>query len=172
MVTLRKGFNFWPSVVFIGVVLAFFWGRGVLKVILHPETYQRVPSSYDTDIATPVQARVNGVKTPLILMEFYQDPCLNCRALAPVLHEWNQTPQANSCFTLIPVNVEKPENRFYMDIFQVNQVPALFIFQPQQMKKTAVPLKGEVARVPNAIQTTLSLHLSETHQPLPKECQL
>jgi thiol:disulfide interchange protein len=172
MVTLRKGFNFWPSVSFILLVLMFFWGRGLLKVVLHPETYQRLPSSYDTEIASPVQARINAAKTPLILIEFYQDPCLNCRALAPVLHDWEKSPQASACFTLIPVNIEKPENRFYMDIFQVQQVPALFVFQPQQMKKTPVRLQGEVSSTPQAIQRTLEQHIALTQEPMPPACKL
>jgi thiol:disulfide interchange protein len=174
MVTLRNRFQFWPSILFIAVILLFFWVRGVWRVSQFPERYQRLPSSYDKQAQVPVQQRINAAKAPYILMDFYQDACMNCRQVAPVLAAWKTVSAHQRCFEVIPVNTDTPENRFFVDIFQVDEIPALYVFEPQRMKKTPVPDMDSPIKVTVdlslRIRQGLKNHVHQSNQALSPLC--
>jgi thioredoxin-like negative regulator of GroEL len=77
-------------------------------------------------------------KKPL-LVEFYSDSCLSCRALAPALHAVYNT-QLKPCLHLVMVNMDNPVNADIAQIFKVETIPALFVFDPQRMKNESVAL--------------------------------
>ncbi len=137
-------FNFKPAMLVVAFVFLFFWGTSLVKVISSPEAHLRLPSSYDLLTDVPIPQQISDATTPFLLVDFYQDPCVGCQTLAPLLHELRFEKKVKPCLTLIPVNTEKPDNRLFVDLFKVETVPALFIFQPSAMKKTPIDIQSRL----------------------------
>jgi thioredoxin 1 len=100
-----------------------------------------LPSAYDPGISL-AQAFQQADKP--LLVEFYADTCGTCRRMAPVMHE--AMAGLKERFTLVMVNVEDTQNAAYTEIFQVDELPAVFVFDPRRMKKETV----EIARADSA----------------------
>jgi thiol-disulfide isomerase/thioredoxin len=163
---MQARFNFWtPSLLVVGMLL-FFWGTSLIKVFSSPDAFFRFPSSYDKDASLPVPQRISDAKTSRILVEFYQDSCVTCQQVAPLIHELSQHKYFQRCLTVIPIDADKAENRLYVDLFKVDKVPAVFIFEPSAMKKTIVPVldtldetgKTNSKAIKHVIQESLKRH--------------
>ena len=163
---MQARFNFWtPSLLVFGILL-FFWGTSLIKVFSSPDAFFRYPSSYDKDASLPVPQRISDAKTPRLLVEFYQDSCVTCQQVAPLLYELSEQKSFQRCLSVLPIDADKAENRLYVDLFKVTKVPAFFIFEPRAMKKTTVPLlerlseAGETNKtlIKQVIQTSLKQH--------------
>jgi thioredoxin-like negative regulator of GroEL len=99
-----------------------------------------LPSSYDSGLS--LEQAVSSSKGP-VLIEFYQDECQQCRQLAPVLYQLHESRFKKASPVPIPLvmlNIDRPQNKPFLSLFGVTQVPALFVFNPKQMKKQPVPL--------------------------------
>ncbi|MCE2931128.1 MAG: thioredoxin domain-containing protein [Vampirovibrionales bacterium] len=163
---MQARFNFWtPSLLVVGMLL-FFWGTSLIKVFSSPDAFSHYPSSYDKDAKLPVQDRMNNAKTPRLLVEFYQDSCVTCQQVAPLLFELSEQKSFQRCLSVLPIDADKAENRLYVDLFKVTKVPAFFIFEPRAMKKTTVPLLEGLAEagetttnvIKQVIQKSLKQH--------------
>ena len=140
--------NFKPALLVIAFVFLFFWGTSLVKVISTPEAHFRLPSSYDLQADVPIPQQISEATTPYLLVDFYQDACVVCQRLAPLLHELRFEKKVKACLTFIPINTERAENRLFVDLFKVETVPALFIFQPSAMKKTPVEIQSRLQQKP------------------------
>jgi thiol-disulfide isomerase/thioredoxin len=158
--------NFWtPSLLVFGMLL-FFWGTSLIQVFSSPDAFFRYPSSYDKAANVPVPQRISEAKTPRLLVEFYQDSCVTCQQITPLLYELSEKKSFQRCLSLLPIDADKAENRLYVDLFKVTKVPAFFIFEPRAMKKTTVPLlerlseagKTNTALIKQVIQKSLKQH--------------
>ncbi|MEM0951824.1 MAG: thioredoxin family protein [Cyanobacteria bacterium P01_H01_bin.74] len=96
---------------------------------------RNVPSSYDPGI--PIQEAFKTSKTP-ILVEFYSDTCSTCRRLTPVIHSLYEGRYHNR-LTLVMMDVTDPDNRDIAQLFGVNVLPGIYIFDHKRMKKHAIP---------------------------------
>lgn len=120
---------YWQSIILVLLVLAGglfvgFWQQG--------DSLARRPSFYDPGLTIEQAAETS--EKPL-LVEFYSDTCATCQRLTPLLHQLYIQRFQND-YTLVMLNTERPENRLYIELFQVETIPALFVFQPKKMKKT------------------------------------
>lgn len=164
-------FNFWtPSLLVAGMML-FFWGTSLIQVFSSPDAFFRYPSSYDKEAGLPVPQRISQAKTPRLLVEFYQDSCVTCQQITPLLYALSEQKSFQRCLSLLPIDADKAENRLYVDLFKVTKVPAFFIFEPRAMKKTTVPLlerlseAGQTNRqlIKHVIQKSLQQHDPKHH---------
>ena len=101
-------------------------------------TQAEKPSAYDRGIHVMQAAQQS--KQPLLL-EFYSDTCLACRSLAPVVHALHDA-RLKGCIDLVMVNVDNPVNQDVVTLFQVDTIPALFVFdanfEAKRMRKQAI----------------------------------
>lgn len=95
---------------------------------------QNIPSSYDSGLT--IDEAFKTSKTPL-LVEFYSDTCGTCRQVAPMVHEIEL--QHKDKLTLVMINTDAPENQQFAELFGVDALPSLFVFDPMHMKKQPVP---------------------------------
>lgn len=66
---------------------------------------------------------VLAAKQP-VLVDFYSQDCGPCRAMAPVLQEWES--EANGAMKIVKVDIG--EEQMLASSFRVNAVPAFFAF--------------------------------------------
>lgn len=99
--------------------------------------FSQLPSAYDPGIAL-----MDAFKTSEkpILIEFYSDECSACQQLTPILHT-----QFNNHFkndlTLAMVDVYAPQNSQAAQLFGVETIPAIFIFDAKHMKKATINIE-------------------------------
>ncbi len=163
---MQARFNFWTPSLLVGGMLLFFWGTSLIEVFSSPDAFFRYPSSYDKEANLPVPQSISEAKTPRLLVEFYQDSCVTCQQVAPLLYELSEQKSFQRCLSVLPIDADKAENRLYVDLFKVTKVPAFFIFEPRAMKKTTVPLLDELAEagetntkvIKRVIQESLKQH--------------
>ncbi len=93
-----------------------------------------LPSSYDP--GTSLDTAFKSAKTPL-LIEFYSDGCGSCQKLAPVIHKLS-TDRYGKALTLVMLDVTDPANREVAQLFGVDALPALYIFDTHKMKKQII----------------------------------
>jgi thiol-disulfide isomerase/thioredoxin len=106
---MQARFNFWtPSLLVFGILL-FFWGTSLIKVFSSPDAFFRFPSSYDKDASLPVPQRISDAKTPRLLVEFYQDSCVTCQQIAPMLYEISEQKSFQRCLSVLPIDADKAE---------------------------------------------------------------
>lgn len=96
------------------------------------------PSRYDPGLTVEAAARQSA--KPL-LIEFYSDDCGACRSVTPMIHHTYQTTLANR-LTLVMVNVARPDAAPVAETFGVQGIPAVFVFDPKRMQKTAIPYES------------------------------
>ena len=135
--------NFKPAVLTVLIGTLLLWGGACLQtwvqaIRLGGEGFVRLPSSYDA--GKPLMQVAEEAQDKPLLVEFYTDRCVRCNKLVPMVHDFAKTRIANQCVSLALVNAETAENKLFTDLFSVKEVPALFIFNPKKMKKTAVQL--------------------------------
>lgn len=100
-----------------------------------------LPSSYDTGLT--IEKAFKTSKEPL-LIEFYSDSCGACRRVAPVVHQLSETRYKNR-LTTVMMDVDDPDTRSIAELFGVNTLPALYIFDHHHMKKHAIPIESFVS---------------------------
>ncbi len=126
-----------------------------------------LPSSFDPGIT--VQQAFQTSQVPL-LIEFYSDSCATCKRVTPVLHDLKDR-EYKDRLTLVMVNVEEPDNQMVAQLFGVDELPGLYIFDHHHMKKfqigpqameSAGTLKGAI----DEALTRVLLRATEGEQPV------
>ena len=125
-----------------------------------------LPSAYDPGVS--IQTAFQTTDRPL-LIEFYSDQCESCRAVTPILHEVYQA-HFKSKLRWIMLNVEEPEVFQVSRIFGLTQIPAVYLFDPQHMKKATISFQDLMSaeRLQQAIadaMTEIAVKASDT--PIP-----
>jgi thioredoxin 1 len=90
-----------------------------------------LPSSYDNGLT--IEQAFKTSKVP-ILIEFYSDTCGSCKKLAPVIHDL-QTTRYKDRLTMVMMDVDDPATRDIAQLFGVDALPALYVFDHHHMKK-------------------------------------
>jgi thiol:disulfide interchange protein len=123
----------------IGLLIFALFNMGAegIRLIQGKTQWQRLPSSYDRGLTVP-EAATKTEGRPL-LIEFYQDRCLTCRRVTPLLHGLQERGGWNRCAQSVMVDADKPENAPFVQLFGVTELPAVFFFWPGKMRKIAVP---------------------------------
>jgi len=98
--------------------------------------YNKLPSKYDPGIALMTAFRQS--EKPL-LIEFYSDDCSACQQLTPLLHQQYKA-HFDKDLTLVMVDVYAPQNAQAAQLFGVDTIPAVFIFDAKHMKKVAIDI--------------------------------
>jgi thioredoxin-like negative regulator of GroEL len=110
-----------------------------------------LPSSYDAGLTLDVAFKD---KTTPVLVEFYTDSCRSCQILTPMLHGVMQNDGFKKHLRWVMVNAEDANNAPFVNLFGVDSVPTVVVFDFSRMKKHPIPL--EELESPQEIQTSLS----------------
>lgn len=90
-----------------------------------------LPSSFDPGLSIDTAFKTS--KVPL-LIEFYSDDCATCRRVAPMVHELKDTLYKDK-LTVVMLDVTDPANRDIAQLFGVDTLPGLYVFDHRRMKK-------------------------------------
>ena len=101
-----------------------------------------LPSTYDTGLT--IERAFKTARTPL-LIEFYSDTCGSCRRVAPWVHDLVET-SYHQRLTPVMMDVNDPDTRSIAELFGVNTLPALYIFDQHHMKKHVVPAESFISK--------------------------
>ena len=115
-----------------------------------------LPSSFDN--GTTIEQAFKTSKVPLLL-EFYSDSCGTCQKLTPVIHNLYQNHYKNK-LTVVMMNVEDPATQQIAQLFGVDALPALYVFDHHHMKKHQIPAENFTS--PTSIQKALDQALAKT----------
>lgn len=115
-----------------------------------------LPSNYDTGLT--IEQAFKTSKVP-ILVEFYTDTCGTCRRLAPILHELYTTEYKNR-LTVVMMDVEDPQNHDIAQLFGVDSLPGLFVFDHNNMKKYQIKPEDFVSK--GTLQQAIDEALAKT----------
>lgn len=102
----------------------------------------QLPSAYDPGIE--LQEAFKTSEKPL-LIEFYTDDCGGCQQITPLLHGLYKDAFADK-LTLVMIDANNPRNGMYMELFNVDYVPNIYVFHHKKMKKVPIELGGLVTR--------------------------
>ena len=83
-----------------------------------------LPSSYDPGLS--IDDAFKTSKVP-VFIEFYTDTCSTCRKVSPWVHELVKEKYKDQ-LTLVMVDVEYPENQQVAQLFGVEELPAMYVF--------------------------------------------
>ena len=92
-----------------------------------------LPSTFDPKITLQQATKVS--KKP-ILLEFYTDSCGTCRRVAPIVHKVKE--QMKDQVTFVMVDVNDARQQFAVEAFNIEVIPALFVFDPVKKKKIQI----------------------------------
>jgi thioredoxin-like negative regulator of GroEL len=115
-----------------------------------------LPSSYDTGLTLDVAFKDKS--TP-VLVEFYTDTCRSCQILTPMLHGVMQDNKLKSKLRWVMVNAEDANNAGFVNLFGVDSVPTVVVFDFAKMKKHPIPL--EKLESPQEIHQSLTQFLAK-----------
>lgn len=101
-----------------------------------------LPSSYDTGLTIEKAFKTSNVP---LLVEFYSDSCNTCKRMAPILHDLNEN-RYQGRVTMVMMDVTDPANRDIAQLFGVDALPALYIFDHKHMKKYVIPAESFVSQ--------------------------
>lgn len=123
-----------------------------------------LPSTYDTGLTIGQAFKTSRVP---LLIEFYSDTCGTCRRVAPWVHDLIET-RYRGRLTLVMMDVNEPETRSIAELFGVNSLPALYIFDHHHMKKHVIPVESLVSKasLEQAVERLLTRteHLADTRE--------
>ncbi len=124
---------FYKSIWVVLVILAFVVLSGFTVNWI---ALSQLPSSFDKGIS--IQTAFKQAKTPL-LIEFYSDTCSTCQRLTPLMHQiyLDRYPKE---LTWVMIDMEQADNAPIAQLFGVNELPAVFLFDPHRMKKQRIDL--------------------------------
>ena len=94
-----------------------------------------VPSHFDSGLT--VEQATHQSSQPL-LIEFYSDSCGTCKELTPKIH--NVQTQFKNKATFVMVDVYGKQS-FVADLFKIDVIPTLYLFDPKHMQKIEIPSK-------------------------------
>lgn len=117
-----------------------------------------LPSAYDPGLS--IDKAFKTSKVPL-LVEFYSDSCGTCKRLTPVIHELQEGPYKNK-LTLVMLDVSEPSNQGIAQLFGVDALPGLYIFDHQHMKKHQIPAEAFASH--QSLRAALDGALAKTQQ--------
>lgn len=106
------------------------------KLVMAIPGISGLPSSYDPKIR--VEDAVKTSKKPL-LIEFYSDTCRTCRIVTPWMHELKD--KYKDDYTFVMVDTSDSRNVPIAQIFGIQFIPAIFIFDFKHMTKAQVSPK-------------------------------
>ena len=89
-----------------------------------------LPSSYDPNL--PIEKAFKTSEAPL-LIEFYSDTCGTCKQVAPRIHAIEG--DYKNKLTLVMLDMDQPDNKNIAQLFGVDELPGVFIFDHHKMKK-------------------------------------
>ncbi len=124
---------------------------GVVALVLASSFVSRMmlsgnlPSAYDTGLTVDTAFKTS--EKPL-LIEFYTDECTSCQMVTPLVHRTHKN-NFNEQLTMVMVDVANPNNAPFMQLFGIQSVPALFVFDHKHMKKEAIEFSA--FQTPNTI---------------------
>jgi thioredoxin-like negative regulator of GroEL len=112
-----------------------------------------MPSSFDSGLTIEKAFKTSSVP---LLIEFYSDSCGTCRRMAPIVHHL-QANRYKGRLTMVMMDVTDPANRDIAQLFGVDALPALYVFDHHHMKKHVIPPESFVSqhRLEQAIDTIL-----------------
>ena len=95
----------------------------------------QLPSAYDPGVS--IETAMQTSKKPL-LVEFYADNCSTCRTVTPWVHDYlNSAPDE---WTLVMLDMENPDHLAIAQLFGVETLPGLYMFDPKRMRKATVDI--------------------------------
>ncbi|MBY0449609.1 MAG: conjugal transfer protein TraF [Cyanobacteria bacterium] len=117
----------------------------------------QLPSSFDKGLT--IQTAFKQAKTPL-LIEFYSDTCSTCQRLTPLMHQiyLERYPKE---LTWVMIDMDQADNAPIAQLFGVNELPAVFLFDPRRMKKQRIELGDFVT--PQSLTQAISNGVSLLH---------
>lgn len=112
-----------------------------------------LPSAYDTGLR--MNDAFKSSETPL-LVEFYADSCTTCQMVTPLVHRAYKSDFKDK-LTVVMVDTDDPNNAMYTQLFGIDTIPALFVFDPKHMKKEPIPFEAldTPATITEAVNTAL-----------------
>ncbi len=93
-----------------------------------------LPSSYDPKVT--VQEAANTSNKPL-LIEFYTDACRTCQIVTPWVHDLANN-KYKSQVTYVMVNADDQTQAQVAQLFAIEYVPSIFVFDFKHMKKEQI----------------------------------
>lgn len=93
-----------------------------------------LPSSYDPKVN--VEEAIMTSSKPL-LIEFYTDTCQTCQHVTPWVHQLNKE-KYHEQLTFIMVDVNDPAQGQVAQLFGIEYVPAIFVFDFKHMTKVQI----------------------------------
>lgn len=94
-----------------------------------------VPSHFDSGL-TVEQATQKS--TQPLLIEFYADSCGTCKQLTPTIHKVQEQYKGKATFVMVDVYSKQS---FVADLFKIDVIPTLYLFDPKHMQKIEIPSK-------------------------------
>lgn len=101
-----------------------------------------LPSAYDSGLSIEKAFKTSHVP---LLIEFYSDSCGTCKRMAPIVHDLHEKRYQNR-LTTVMMDVDDPSNRDIAQLFGVDALPAIFVFDHHHMKKFQIPSEAFVSR--------------------------
>ncbi len=98
---------------------------------------QGLPSSFDPGLS--IDEAFKTSKVP-VFIEFYTDTCSTCRKVSPWVHDLVKEKYKDQ-LTLVMIDVEYPENQQVAQLFGVEELPAMYVFDFKNMKKHPIESK-------------------------------
>lgn len=117
-----------------------------------------LPSSYDTGLS--IEQAFKTSKVPL-LIEFYSDTCGSCRKLTPIIHAMHEQDYKKR-LTVVMLDVTDPSVQQIGQLFGVDALPALYVFDHRHMKKHQI--KPEEFTSKEVLQHAIDTALAKTRQ--------
>ena len=76
--------------------------------------------------------------TQPLLIEFYADSCGTCKQLTPTIHKVQEQYKGKATFVMVDVYSKQS---FVADLFKIDVIPTLYLFDPKHMQKIEIPSK-------------------------------
>ncbi len=111
-----------------------------------------LPSSYDPKVNIEQAASTSNVP---LLVEFYTDECHTCQIVTPWVHQLQD--KYRNQLTFVMINLDDPQQNAIANIFAVQYVPAIFVFDAKHMVKAQVDTSAYASKkdLDKAIELTM-----------------
>lgn len=136
----------------LSIVLLVFTSAFTTQMVLD----RNLPSRFDNGLT--IQEAFSTAETPL-LVEFYTDSCTTCRTVTPMVHDLMKGPYHDQ-LTLVMLDLENPDNLDVAELFGVEELPGLYVFDFKRMKKFKIDSDAFASRA--TLETALDQALKTT----------
>lgn len=145
----------------LGVVAVVFASAFTTQMVLSGQ----LPSAYDPGIS--VDEAFKTSEQPL-LIEFYSDTCSACRTVTPLIHSVYNDDYKEK-LTMVMVDINEQDGYQVSQLFGVESIPAVFVFDFKHMKKDELDIEKLVSRerLSTALDTAL-LKAKNSKDPIKK----